>query len=239
MLPCSASHSIARSCARCGGAKDAISCAPICADITWRSAVAVLHPARRGRGRLQEHEGRSAIAPDLPPTRAAHRGAHLRCLLRPSVFTSRCVRSKPLAPGLTPRAVLDKLAAVQMLDVHFPTTDHRTLILSPITRVECRPKAAGQKQLKLDLPPQPPPRISTPAPAATNPRCVVETFAMQPLILFTFFLGSESWARWLRFRPTPCLPRWEPDRRPRGSPQCKAQWPHGCCSAPRCACCLR
>jgi hypothetical protein len=37
---------------------------------------------------------------------------------------------KPLAPGLTPRAVLDKLAAIQMLDVHFPTTDGRTLILS-------------------------------------------------------------------------------------------------------------
>src|SRR5215475_10886666 len=32
-------------------------------------------------------------------------------------------RLKPLAPGLTPRAVLDKLAAIQMLDVHFPTTD--------------------------------------------------------------------------------------------------------------------
>src|ERR1700719_148573 len=39
-------------------------------------------------------------------------------------------RLKPLAPGLTPRAVLDKFAAVQMLDVHFPTTDGRTLILS-------------------------------------------------------------------------------------------------------------
>jgi hypothetical protein len=39
-------------------------------------------------------------------------------------------RLRPLAPGLTPRAVLDKFAAVQMLDVHFPTTDGRTLILS-------------------------------------------------------------------------------------------------------------
>jgi hypothetical protein len=28
---------------------------------------------------------------------------------------------RPLAPGLTPRAVLDKFAAIQMLDVHFPT----------------------------------------------------------------------------------------------------------------------
>ena len=35
-------------------------------------------------------------------------------------------RLKPLAPGLTPRAVLDKMAGVQMLDVHFPTTDGRT-----------------------------------------------------------------------------------------------------------------
>jgi hypothetical protein len=31
-------------------------------------------------------------------------------------------RLKPLAPGLTP-VVLEKLAVVQMLDVHFPTTD--------------------------------------------------------------------------------------------------------------------
>jgi len=36
---------------------------------------------------------------------------------------------KPLANGLTPRAVLDKFAAVQMLDVHFPTTAGRTLVL--------------------------------------------------------------------------------------------------------------
>jgi transposase len=38
-------------------------------------------------------------------------------------------RLKPLASGLT-RAVLDKFAAIQMLDVHFPTSDDRTLILS-------------------------------------------------------------------------------------------------------------
>jgi hypothetical protein len=39
-------------------------------------------------------------------------------------------RLKPLAPGLTARAVLDKFAAIQMLDAHFPTTDGRTLILA-------------------------------------------------------------------------------------------------------------
>jgi len=47
---------------------------------------------------------------------------------------------KPLAPGLTPRAVLDKLAAIQMLDVHFPTTDGRKLILSRYTELNADQK---------------------------------------------------------------------------------------------------
>jgi hypothetical protein len=68
-------------------------------------------------------------------------------------------RLKPLAPGLTPRAVLDKLAAVQMLDVQFPTTDDRTLVMSRYTELNADQKLLVQ-QLKLDLPPQPPPRIT-------------------------------------------------------------------------------
>ena len=75
---------------------------------------------------------------------------------------------KPLAPGLTPRAVLDKLAAIQMLDVHFPTTDGRTLILSRYTELNADQKLLA-KQLKLDLPAQPPPRITAPARAAAQP----------------------------------------------------------------------
>src|SRR6516165_3871830 len=71
-------------------------------------------------------------------------------------------RLKPLAPGLTPRAVLDKLAAIQMLDVHFPTTDGRTLILSRYTELNADQKLL-MKRLKLDLPAQPPPRITAPA----------------------------------------------------------------------------
>jgi transposase len=66
---------------------------------------------------------------------------------------------RPLAPGLTSRAVLDKLAAIQMLDVHFPTTDGRTLILSRYTQ----PTPDQQlilERLQLTLPPQPPPRIT-------------------------------------------------------------------------------
>jgi hypothetical protein len=66
---------------------------------------------------------------------------------------------KPLAAGLTPRAVLDKFAAIQMLDVHFPTTDGRTLILTRHTELNADQKLLV-RQLRLDLPPQPPPRIT-------------------------------------------------------------------------------
>lgn len=68
-------------------------------------------------------------------------------------------RLRPLAGGLTPRAVLEKLAAIQMLDVHFPTTDGRTLILPRYTQPQADQKILLD-QLRLDLPPQPPPRLT-------------------------------------------------------------------------------
>lgn len=68
-------------------------------------------------------------------------------------------RLRPLAGGLTPRAVLDKFALIQMLDVHFPTTDGRLLVLSRHTQPEADQKILLE-QLKLTLPPQPPPRIT-------------------------------------------------------------------------------
>ena len=69
-------------------------------------------------------------------------------------------RLRPLAGGLTARAVLDKFAFMQMLDVHFPTTDGRTLILSRYTQPEADQKIL-LAQLGLMLPPQPPPRITS------------------------------------------------------------------------------
>ncbi len=69
-------------------------------------------------------------------------------------------RLRPLAAGLTPRAVLDKFAAIQMLDVHFPTTDGRTLILSRYTEPEADQKIMLAR-LGLNLPAQPPPRITS------------------------------------------------------------------------------
>ena len=62
------------------------------------------------------------------------------------------------APGLTPRAVLEKLAAIQMLDVSFPTTDGRTLTMPRYTEPEPE-HAILLHQLKLSLPAQPPPRL--------------------------------------------------------------------------------
>jgi len=63
------------------------------------------------------------------------------------------------APGLTPRAVLEKFAAIQMLDVHFPTTDGRELIFRRYTQPEKDQKIL-LAQLGWELPPQPPPRIT-------------------------------------------------------------------------------
>ncbi len=67
---------------------------------------------------------------------------------------------RPLAPGLTPRAVLDKLACIQMLDVYFPTTDGRKLRFRRHTKPE-KDQALLLAQLKLQLPLQPPPEITT------------------------------------------------------------------------------
>jgi transposase len=66
-----------------------------------------------------------------------------------------------LAPGLTPRSVLEKFATLQMLDVHLPTTDERTVILSRYTQPESDVQILLQR-LKLELPAQPPPKITSP-----------------------------------------------------------------------------
>lgn len=67
---------------------------------------------------------------------------------------------RPHAPGLTPRSVLDKFAAVQMLDVEIPTTDGRTICLTRYTEPEPDLKLLLEK-LRLELPAQPPPKITT------------------------------------------------------------------------------
>ena len=69
-------------------------------------------------------------------------------------------QARQLAPGLTPRAILEKFSAIQMVDVHLPTTDGRHLILSRYTQPN-RDQQLRLQRLKLTLPQQPPPRIQS------------------------------------------------------------------------------
>lgn len=71
-------------------------------------------------------------------------------------------RLRRCASGLTPRAVLEKFAAIQMLDVHLPTTDGREIVLSRYTQPE-RDVCLVLDQLNLTLPEQAPPKIYSPA----------------------------------------------------------------------------
>jgi hypothetical protein len=81
-------------------------------------------------------------------------------------FLSFCVqvtlkhKLRAKAPGLTPRAVLEKLATIQMIDAHFPTTDGRWLLFARYTMPEKDHKLL-LAQLGLALPAQSPPRITT------------------------------------------------------------------------------
>lgn len=72
-------------------------------------------------------------------------------------------RLQVLAPGLTPKAVLEKLATIQMLDVWLPTTDGRWLVMPRFTQPEAD-QAILLHKLKLELPQQPPPRIKARVP---------------------------------------------------------------------------
>jgi hypothetical protein len=69
---------------------------------------------------------------------------------------------KGLAPGLTARSALQKFAAVQMIDVHLPTTDGREIILTRYTEPEPELRLLIER-MKLDLPAQPPPKITAAA----------------------------------------------------------------------------
>jgi hypothetical protein len=69
-------------------------------------------------------------------------------------------RLRALAPGLTPRAVLEKFAAMQMVDVHLPTTDGRYLVLPRYTQSD-KDQSILLSQLKMGLPQQPSPKTTS------------------------------------------------------------------------------
>ena len=77
------------------------------------------------------------------------------------------------APGLTPRAVLEKFKTMQMVDVHLPTTDGRDLILSRYTQPEPEHRLLLD-HLRLTLPTQPPPKITArPSPVPATKTCAL------------------------------------------------------------------
>jgi transposase len=69
-------------------------------------------------------------------------------------------RLRALAPGLTARSALEKFASMQMIDVHVPTTDGREIVMSRTTQPAPELQLLLDK-LKLQLPAQPPPRITS------------------------------------------------------------------------------
>jgi len=81
------------------------------------------------------------------------------CFLAYCLHVTLRAKLRVLAPGLTPRAVLDKFSQIQMLDVHFPTTDGRELIFHRYTQPE-RDHKMLLAQLGWELPPQSPPKIT-------------------------------------------------------------------------------
>jgi transposase len=79
------------------------------------------------------------------------------------------------APGLTPAAVLEKLATIQMVEVWIPMVDGRWLVLPRHTQPE-EDVQALLHHLHLTLPSQPPPRIK----ASQMPLPPVQQVATQP-----------------------------------------------------------
>ena len=71
------------------------------------------------------------------------------------------------ARGITPREVIEKFKTVQMVDVLLATTDGRELILSRYTQPEPQHRVLLDK-LQLQLPGQPPPRITAKLAAAAG-----------------------------------------------------------------------
>lgn len=74
------------------------------------------------------------------------------------------------SPGLTPRSILEQMKTIQMIDVHIPTTDGRELRMSRYTKPD-KTQLLLLSRLRLNLPSQPPPEISTGIKAS-----VVKTF---------------------------------------------------------------
>jgi hypothetical protein len=126
------------------------------------------------RGPIDNMKGDLAIRP------VSHQDERTPIASSPSGRTARSSRRRivfnALAPGLTARSALEKSAAVQMIDVDLPTTDGRELLCPCRTQPEPELQLPIQR-LRFQLPPQPLPKITTPA-VALRSADVVKTFRL-------------------------------------------------------------
>ena len=81
------------------------------------------------------------------------------CFLAYSVQVTLRHQLRAKAPGLTVRQVLEKFGRMQMMDVHFPTTDGWELVFVRYTQPE-KDQQLLLAQMNWELPPQSPPRIT-------------------------------------------------------------------------------
>lgn len=115
-------------------------------------------PARRDRQSLLSYSPREIEKGDLAIRPIHHQLDHRIEAHIFVAFLAYCpqvtlkLRLRVLAPGLTPRSVLDKLSAMQMVDVHLPTTDGRHIVLPRYTQPD-RDQQLLLLRLKLTLPP--------------------------------------------------------------------------------------
>ncbi len=121
----------------------------------WMVVQARTPPAATVAARSGRNIGTASVA------MAVETAPHARNSLWPM---HRCRTASPLAVHRyrrLPKAVLDTLAGIQTLDVHFPTTDGRKPILTRHTEPNADQKVL-LRRVKLDLPSQPPPRMAAP-----------------------------------------------------------------------------
>ena len=67
--------------------------------------------------------------------------------------------ARPQAPGLTPRAIVEKFAAIQMVDLHVPTADGRHLVLARHTQPSEDHELLLRQLSTWPLPKQPAPKL--------------------------------------------------------------------------------
>lgn len=81
------------------------------------------------------------------------------CFIAYALHVSLGHQLRTKAPGLTARQALEKFGQIQMMDVHFPTTDGKELIFVRYSQPE-KDQQLLLSQLNWTLPPQSPPRIT-------------------------------------------------------------------------------